>query len=87
MAGQRGGPRHIKVQPVRSAPSWERNGLNIKGANKTNVPHFSDVMAYKTNANVAENKELDAHIQALDIPNEIKNDYSQSSLVHCDRSL
>ena len=87
MAAQRGGPRHIKVQPVRSAPSWERNGLNIKGANKTNVPQFSDVMAYKTNANVAENKEFDAHIQALDIPNEVEDGYSQSVLVRCDRSL
>ena len=36
------------------------------------MPQFNDIMVYKNAANVAETKEFNTQIQALNIPNEIK---------------
>ena len=39
------------------------------------MPQFNDIMVYKNAANVAETKEFNTQIQALSIPNEIKDGY------------
>merc|ERR1711865_225038 len=61
-------------------------GLNIKGLDKINMPRSGDVMVYKKDTTLAETKEFDAHIQVLDIPNEIKCGYSPIGFVRCGRS-
>merc|ERR1712023_590347 len=50
------------------------------------MPRSGDVMVYKKDTTLGQTKEIDAQIQVLDIPNEIKVGYSPIGFVRCGRS-
>merc|ERR1719324_118074 len=61
-------------------------GMNIKNLDKNNMPHNGDVMVYKKDSSLSPVKSLDAQVQILDIPNEIKVGYSPIGFVRTGRA-
>jgi elongation factor 1-alpha len=61
-------------------------GMNIKGLDKTNMPHTGDVMILKSDKTLGAAKNFTAQIQSLDIPSEIKRGYTPIGFVRCGRA-
>jgi elongation factor 1-alpha len=61
-------------------------GMNVKGLEKTNMPHSGDVMIYKSDQTLKPSKNFVAQIQTLDIPGELKRGYSPIGFVRCGRA-
>ena len=62
---------------VDQACTGDNVGLNIKDLDKNNMSRSEDVMVDKKDRT----KEFNAHLQVLDIPNEIKEGFSTSGFV------
>merc|ERR1712238_563050 len=75
---------HHKAVP--QAKPGDNVGMNVKNLEKQNMPHSGDVMVYKKDTTLSPVKSFDAHIQILDIPNEIKIGYSPIGFVRCGRA-
>lgn len=61
-------------------------GMNVKGLDKNNMPRVGDVMIYKDDSTLRTVKSFTAQIQTLDIPGEVKCNYSPIGFVRCGRS-
>ena len=61
---------------VDAAKPGDNVGMNIKGLDKQNMPRSGDVMVYKKDTSLGACDNFDAQIQVLDIPGEIKVDFS-----------
>lgn len=61
-------------------------GMNIKGLDKSNMPRCGDVMCYKDDNTLRAVKCFTAQIQTLDVPGELKVNYSPIGFVRCGRS-
>jgi len=70
-------------QRVSTATPGDNVGLNIKGLDKSNMPHCGDVMVYKKDTTLGHTIHFDAQIQVLDIPNELRVGYSPIGFVRC----
>ena len=73
-------------QRVDFANPGDNVGLNFKGLDKQNMPRTGDVMVYKKDTTLGQTREVDAQIQVLDIPNDIKVGYSPIGFVRCGRA-
>jgi elongation factor 1-alpha len=61
-------------------------GMNIKGLDKTNMPHSGDVMVYKSDNSLLPIKNFTCQVQTLEIPGELKRGYSPIGFVRCGRA-
>mmetsp|Transcript_57030 Transcript_57030/g.184698 ORF Transcript_57030/g.184698 Transcript_57030/m.184698 type:complete len:219 (+) Transcript_57030:513-1169(+) len=68
------------------ANSSGNGGLNIKGLDKQKMPRSDDVAVHKKGTTLDPTRDFDVKIQVLNIPIEIKFDYSPIGIVHFSRS-
>lgn len=74
---------HKKVE---KGETGDNIGMNVKGLDKNNMPRVGDVMIYKDDSTLRTVKSFTAQIQTLDIPGEVKANYSPIGFVRCGRS-
>jgi elongation factor 1-alpha len=74
---------HTKIE---EAKPGDNVGLNMKGLLKTNMPHTGDVMVFTKDPSLKAAGSFTAQVQILDIPGEIKVNYSPTVFVRTGHS-
>jgi elongation factor 1-alpha len=74
---------HTKMDEARPG---DNVGLNMKGLVKTNMPHTGDVMVFTKDSTLKAAGSFTAQVQILDIPGEIKVNYSPTVFVRTGHS-
>ncbi|OZJ04966.1 hypothetical protein BZG36_01739 [Bifiguratus adelaidae] len=71
---------------VEQAVSGDNVGMNVKNLDKANMPRAGDVMILAKDTTLTAVKRFTAQIQTLDIPGEVKPNYSPIGFVRCGRA-
>jgi len=74
---------HSKIDEARPG---DNVGINMKGLVKTNMPHTGDVMIFTKDSTLRAAGSFTAQVQILDIPGEIKVNYSPTVFVRTGHS-
>ena len=74
---------HSKIDEARPG---DNVGINMKGLVKTNMPHTGDVMIFTKDSTLRAAGTFTAQVQILDIPGEIKVNYSPTVFVRTGHS-